>query len=132
MDKCNKMVRSRDENVQNEAAVKQYMDHLHAPWLLCDFRMSIASMQIIVVGKNKEQKYGATRFLANTIGIMLADLKREEIDQAPNRSTVRDRWRSSWHVCKCEREGENYNLTWYGKWAFCKACNQICMGHKGQ
>jgi hypothetical protein len=107
--------------------VRPLLSYLYAPIELKEIRQFLQYLPIFSHKKRDDHIYGASRYVANTLGIMLCDNNISELIDVPMDHTAKKQlWRIATFYCRCTREHTHYHN--FGIRTFCKTC--ACLIHR--
>jgi hypothetical protein len=98
------------------------VEHVYTPVSLILCRQLFQYLPSVQNVKRDDHIYGAIRYLANTLGILITDINTSErVDQPMTEGGKRKTWRMATFRCRCE--GGEPRMQQYGLHTFCKNCS---------
>jgi hypothetical protein len=90
---------------------------------LKQFRRTLQHLPTLANKKRDDPIYGAARYLANSIGILINEATSQESLDAPMTAKKQDIWRQAKLHCKCNLQHDN--ISTYGNRSFCNICSYL-------
>ena len=110
-------------NISDNTTLEPMLQHLDTPTDLQSLRHSLRHLPTFQNSKGRDDHiYGATRYIANTLGLKLDKTnKSEKIDEPPSELDKRQLWRMAHFRCRCQKETSIMQR--YGVRTFCQRCS---------
>jgi hypothetical protein len=102
-----------------------FLQWTRSPTTLRNLRLALSHLTNFRQTKRNDHIYGASRYIANTLGIILVEHNVSDlIDQPMSHTERKQAWRIATFWCKCPstlREIHNFGVR-----NFCRRCNYLC------
>jgi hypothetical protein len=111
------------EDFTDNGILMHLIDFIKAPISLKNFRNLFRYLPIFVHMTRNDHVYGASRYLANTLGFTISDeVNNNRIDKAATENKRKQLWRMASFRCQCNDLQEN-SIERFGHRSFCIRCS---------